>query len=40
MGNHNDTPSILYYYCNINEFIDIITYKRLILKDLNKIEHC
>lgn len=38
MENHNDTPSILYYYCNINEFIDIITNKRLILKDLQKIE--
>ena len=38
MANYNDIPNILYYYCNINEFIDMITNKRLMLKDLQKCD--
>lgn len=35
---NNNIPEILYYYCNMNEFIDIITNKRFMLKDLQKCD--
>lgn len=34
----NNVPEILYYYCNINEFTDIIINKRFMLKDLQKCD--
>lgn len=38
MDNYNNISAVLYYYCNINEFIDIMTNKRLMLKELQKCD--
>lgn len=38
MENFNETPSILYHYCTVNDFIDIISNKQIMLKDLQKYD--
>lgn len=38
MENYNEMPSILYHYCTVKEFIDIISNKRIMLKDLQKYD--
>ena len=38
MTDYNDIPDVLYYYCNIDDFIDLITNKRFKLIDLQKCD--
>ena len=38
MENYNETPLILYHYCTVNDFIDIISNKQIMLKDLQKYD--
>lgn len=38
MENYNEMPSILYHYCSVKEFIDIISNKQIMLKDLQKYD--
>ncbi len=36
MSIFNDIPSVLYHYCSINEFTDIISNRRFIMNDIQK----
>lgn len=36
MNNFSKTPAVLYYYCNINDFFDLIINKRLTFQDMNE----
>ena len=38
MKSHIEIPSILFHYCTIQEFIDIISNKQIMLKDLQKYD--
>lgn len=38
MTDYNDIPDVLYYYCNKDDFIDLITNKRIKLIDLQKYD--
>ncbi|MCM1508955.1 MAG: hypothetical protein NC177_17745 [Ruminococcus flavefaciens] len=38
MEKYSEMPAILYHYCSMQEFIDIISNKQIMLKDLQKYD--